>query len=74
MWEDPYLIWAIPSTDSLYKGHERKKRVLSLTALLALTLSLTNKSIPSLALEPTSLRFQLILKTCQDIQPRGLDS
>lgn len=65
MWEDPYLIWVIPSTDSLYKGHERKNRVLSLTALLALTLSLTNKSIASLALQPTSLGFQCILKARQ---------
>lgn len=56
------------SAGSLYKGME--EGVFPLPACS----SLTNKSIPSLALEPTSLRVQLILKTSQDIQPCELDS
>lgn len=49
------------------EGHGRRKLL-----LLAACPHLASKSIPSLALEPSSLGFQQILKTGWDIQPCGL--
>lgn len=70
MWEDPPLIWA---TNLLLAVYIRtwEKEVLFLCLLV---LTLTGKSILSLALEPTSLRFPCVLKTSWNIQPCGLNN
>lgn len=42
--------------------------------LLSLLVAVSGKSIPSLALEPTSLRSQHMLKRSLDIRPHGLNN
>ena len=57
-WEDTPLIWATPSAESLYKDIEE-----GCFCSLPTCPYLASTSIPSLALEPTSLGFQHIQKT-----------
>lgn len=64
-------IWIIPSAGSLYndeKAFSGMKRLCSLPACLYLA----NTSILSLALKPTSLEFQHIVKTSWDMKHFGL--
>jgi hypothetical protein len=49
-WDNPPLIWAIPSGSSQNKKHGEKKGF----ALYLLALDFTGKVTPLLALEPTS--------------------
>ena len=59
-WENPPLVWAAPS-GSLYKGIEERYCSLPYCS------HITGKSIPLLALEPTSLGSHHILKSRWDI-------
>lgn len=64
--EDTPLTWTTPSTGSLYQASGRRKGL-----FFPCLPSPLNTSISSLALEPTTLGFQLILKASQNIQPCG---
>lgn len=67
--EDSPLIWVQPSAGSLNKDMEEGS-----FCLLPAYLHLASTCIPLLALEPTSLGFQHILKTSLDTQPCRLSN
>lgn len=63
-WENPPLMWATPSKwQAIYRTWKREAFVLCMPVL-------TGKPISSLAIEPTSLRFQHFLKTSWEVQPQ----
>lgn len=62
------LLWSTPSV-SVYKDLEQRKQFFCLFAL-----TLVSNFPPSLAFEPTSLRFWCPVKARKDIQPHELNN